>query len=192
MRSPTPARPPVAERPHAAEPPGPLGTLAAAWGLLGVTLLLSQAIWRLTPVALEALGRHRLSTGQWLLTLVWVALMGFYEGYRGFQRGFSPRVVGRALHLARHPRPLHVALAPLYCMGLIHASRRRRIASWSMLAGIFVLVMAVRQVAQPYRGIIDAGVVVGLGWGLAAMVAFLVRALGGRPPPASLDLPPGV
>jgi hypothetical protein len=174
-----------------AQRPSPLGLAAAAWGLAGVGALLTQAIWRLTPHAVDAFARHRLTPLQWLAAAAGVAFMGFFEGYKGFQRGFSPRVVVRAIHLSKNPRPLHVALAPLFSMGLLHASRRRLVASWSIVVAVFLAVVLVHRVAQPWRGIIDAGVVVGLAWGLAAVVAFTVRAVAGRPPAVAADLPPG-
>jgi hypothetical protein len=98
-------------------------------------------------------------------------------------------VVARALHLARHPRPLHLLLAPFYCMGLVHASRRRLVTSWVLVVTIASMVVAVRFLPQPWRGMVDAGVVVGLGWGLVAILVFAARALGGRPPAVALELP---
>jgi hypothetical protein len=166
-----------------------IGTLAALWGLLGASFLLLRAILRLAPVAVEAVVDHGLNPWQWALATAWVAFMLFSEGYRGFQRGFSPRVVVRALHLRQHPRPLHVLLAPLYCIGLIHASRRRLIVSWTIVTMIVALVLTVHYLPQPYRGIVDAGVVAGLAWGLVALVAFAIRAFAGHPPRASADLP---
>jgi hypothetical protein len=176
---------------HAAAPaPATLpGVAAAVWGLAGTTLLLSQAVWRMLPVVAEAFTQHRLGPAHWAGAVAGVVLMGFYEGYKGFQRGFSPRVVVRALHLARNPRPLHALLAPLFCMGLLHASRRRLVASWTILGLVVAAVAAVRTVPQPARGIVDLGVVVGLAWGLVALVAFACRAAAGRPPRAAPDLP---
>jgi hypothetical protein len=158
--------------------------------VLGVAALLLRAIWGLAPVAVEALTRHRLSVAQWVLAVGGAAFFGFFEGYKGFQRGFSPRVVARALHLARDPRPLHVLLAPIFCMGLIHAARRRLVASWVLLVVITGAVLSMRLVPQPVRGIVDLGVVVGLGWGLVALLVFAARAAAGSPARVPADLPP--
>ncbi len=167
---------------------GPLGWLAAIWGVGGVVLLLGNAVARLAPMAVEAI-RGPLGFLEWGSLVACVAFMGFFEGYRGFQLGFSPRVVSRAVHLARQPRPALVLLAPLFCMGLVHASRKRLTVSWILTAGIVGLVIAVRQVPQPWRGILDAGVVVGLSWGIVAILAFGLRALAGRPPAMQVELP---
>jgi hypothetical protein len=157
---------------------------AGTWGIVGVLVLLAEAMYRLTPKAIE-LRECPLSSSQWVALVGWVAFNAYSEGYRGFHQNFSPRVIVRAQHLAAHPRPLFVALAPLYCMGLIHATRRRLIVSWSLTIGIIVLVTLVRQLAQPWRGIVDAGVVVGLAIGSASILYYWV----GRRPNVPADVP---
>ena len=160
----------------------------ALWGLAGVVLLLGQAIVKLLPFALELLDRT-LAPLELAILGGWIAISAYSEGYRGFQKQFAPRVVARARYLSAHPRPLHVALAPLFCMGLIHATRKRLIISWVLTLAIVALVLAVRQLAQPWRGIIDAGVAVGLGWGLLAIGYFIVRAQRGHAMPVPPDVP---
>ena len=97
--------------------------------------------------------------------------------------------MARALHLGEHPRPLHVVLAPFFCTGLFHATRRRVIATWILYGGLVLLIVAVRMLAQPWRGMIDAGVVVGLSWGVVAVFVIYLRALAGHPPAVSPELP---
>lgn len=145
----------------------------AFWGVAGVVLLLASATYRLTPLAVEA-SMHPFSWHHWAALIAVVSGMAYAEGYRGFQQGFSPRVAARARYLAEHPRPVHVLLAPLFCMGYIHATRRRRITSLSLTLAIIVLILLVRFVSQPWRGIIDAGVVVGLAWGIISLLVFAV------------------
>jgi len=155
------------------------GTIGAIWGITGVFLLLASAIYRLTPLALAAFS----ATFRWYHWLAWSAsilIMAHAEGYRGFQQRFSPRVAARALYLRYHPKILHIVFAPLFCMGYFHATRRRKVVSLSLTAGIIALVLAVHHVPQPWRGIIDAGVVVGLVWGIVSLLWFAARAAGGR------------
>jgi len=184
--SPVPAPPSTGSR---SQPASWLGWLGAAWGVFGVCLLLASAVWRLSPIAWEALSGP-LSAGQVIFGAVWVLFMAYSEGYKGFQRAFSPRVVVRADWLARNPRPWLVALAPAFCMGLVHATRKRRTVSWVLLVVIVGLVVAVKQLPSPWRGLIDAGVVVGLSWGIAATLAVLFRAWRGALPDIPPDVPP--
>jgi hypothetical protein len=161
---------------------------AGVWGIGGVLLLLGDAVYRLLPVALELRGRA-LSLVEVVVLVGWLAVAGYAEGYRGFQTQFSPRVVARAIYLGEHPRPLYVVLAPLYCIGLVHATRRRMITSWTLTVTIVALVLLVRELPQPWRGIVDAGVVVGLTWGAFALAYFTARALRGASMPVPPDLP---
>ena len=160
----------------------------AAWGLVGVLALLGQAIYKLTPYALE-LRDQSLDALELGSLIAWVAINAYSEGYRGFHKAFAPRVVARAKCLDADPRPLHVALAPLYCMGMIYATKKRLIVSWVLALGIVAIVIFVRQLAQPWRGIIDAGVVIGLGIGVLSILYYVVRAVAGHAMPVSPDLP---
>lgn len=164
--------------------------IAPFWGVLGVVTILVRAIVKLIPVAAEPFQGDTLTTVGWVTYALSIILMGWSEGYRGFQKAFSPRVVARAFALRQVRNPLYLVLAPLFCMGLMHATRKRLIVSWCILVGVVLLVIGVRMLAQPWRGAIDAGVVVGLGWGVVAILVFYVRAVLGRLPAISPDLPP--
>lgn len=159
------------------------------WGIVGVAALLGRATWSLAAVAWQAIASQPLAPWQLVAGAGWAALMCYFQGYRGFQRGFSSRVVVRAAYLAQHPRLLDGILAPLFCIGLVRASRPRLVKSWMLVATMVGLVLAVRLVPQPYRGLIDGGVVAGLVWGLAAIAVFSCRAFAGLVPAAALDLP---
>ena len=144
-----------------------------AWGIGGVLFLLIFAIFRLAPMALE-LERSAMSEVHWLALIFSVIYMAYAEGYKGFHLGFAPRVVVRARYLANNPRPLHVLLAPLFCMGYIYATRKRQILSFALTAMIICFVLIARSMPQPWRGIVDAGVVVGLGLGVVSIAYFLI------------------
>ena len=58
-----------------------------------------------------------------------------------------------------------------------------------MLVIIAILVALLRLTPQPWRGIIDGGVVVALAWGSLVMLVLGVKALAGAPPRAKLNLP---
>jgi hypothetical protein len=168
----------------------PLTSRAALyWGVGGVALLLAQAVLRLTPIALEPLRLGGLGGWEIATYVAWVIMSLYSEGYRGFQKSFVPRVVARAFFLARTPRPLFILLAPLFCMSLVHARPRRLIVSWTIVFLITTAVALVRTLPYPWRGIIDGGVVVGLGYGLVSLLFTFARALAGHVPAVELDLP---
>lgn len=173
-----------------APPRTALGTVGQVWGVVGVLALLGSAVYRLTPYAVEAV-TSPLTPVQWGVLVVYVAFMAHAEGYKGFQRQFSPRVVARARWLRDHPTPLRVALAPAFCMGLFHATRKRLIVSWVISLMVVGLVILVKLLDQPWRGIVDAGVVVGLTWGIVALLAWLVAGARGRALPVPPDVPEG-
>jgi len=162
--------------------------LIAAWGIGGVIAILAKAITRLTPLVLE-LGELALAPLELVALVFWIAWMAYAEGYKGFHKQFSPRVVARAVHLGRHPRAWLVVLAPVYCIGLVHATRKRLVVSWVLTLAIVALVIGVRQLPQPWRGIIDAGVVLGLALGITSIAYFAVRSARGHAMPVPPDVP---
>ena len=91
----------------------------------------------------------------------------YVEGYKGFQLKFSPLVVKRSQTLQPFSGSniLHTLFGPFYAMGLFHATKKRKIVSWSVTIGVAVIVAAVKRLPYPWRNIIDAGVIVGLSWG---------------------------
>lgn len=162
---------------------------ASAWGILGVLAILSCAVYRLLPLALAAFHEHSFGALEWIVLIVWMAFMIYAEGYKGFHKAFSPRVVARARALRKRPRPLACILAPFYCFGFFYATRKRKIVSWSVALGIVGLIVAVRFLNQPWRGIIDCGVVVGLGLGMLSILYHTLRWIAGAPSDHPADLP---
>lgn len=152
-----------------------MGKFGAFWGIAGVSLLLGRAVISLSGMALAAFSEP-FKWYHWVTLVVVLFFMAYSEGYKAFQKGFSPRVAARARYLQQNPKTLHVVLAPLFCMGFIHATKRRKITSICVLAGIVVLILLVRLASQPWRGIIDVGVVVGLTWGLISLWYFTFQA----------------
>ena len=112
---------------------------------------------------------------------------------KGFQLKFSPLVVTRSFTLIpgkNGTKWYHFLLAPLYSMGMIHATRKRKIVSWSVTTGVALIVAAVKRLPYPWRNIIDAGVVAGLTWGSLSMAIFYVKSwITGRPPVVDAALP---
>ena len=84
----------------------------------------------------------------------------------------------------------HFLLAPFYSMGLIHATRKRKIVSWSVTLGVAGIVAAVKRLPYPCRNIVDAGVVAGLSWGsLSILFLYSKSWITGQPPKVDAALP---
>lgn len=118
-----------------------------------------------------------LGAQHWLALGVSIFYMAYAEGYKGFHLGFAPRVIARATYLRANPRLLHVILAPAFCMGYIHATRRRKLLSFGLTSMIICFVLIVRALPQPWRGIVDAGVVAGLMLGIVSILFFHLQGL---------------
>ena len=92
-----------------------LGTVGTLWGVAGSITLLSFALTRMTKPMLEAFsGAYELGVWHYVVGGLWVVFMGYSEGYKGFQKGYSPRVAARALYLRDK------------CLSLIHISEPTR------------------------------------------------------------------
>jgi hypothetical protein len=147
------------------------------WGAGGVVLSLLDAIVRLSRHAIEGIAHGMLSGSQLLFTLVWTVVIVYSEGYRAFGSVLAPRMAARLLHLSEHGTWLYRVLAPLYALSLLDAPARRRWSAWMMLLGIVTIVLIVRKLPQPWRGSVDAGVVIALAWGTVAIVLECARAI---------------
>ena len=126
------------------------------------------------------------------------ALMAYAEGFKGFQKKFSPLVVKRALTLdspkagsGSRAGPLRLLLAGPYSMGLFHATKKRLTVSWGLTTGVLCLVHLVKKLPYPWRSIVDAGVVVGLSYGTLSICFIWARAVMGKAPAIDPALPEG-
>jgi len=169
---------------------GPLARFAVAWAILGWAGVLAFAIGRLSAVAQDALAQE-LSIAQLAVLVANTGLMAWAEGYRGFQQRFSPRAAARVLWLSRHATPATALLAPVFCVGFLGATPRVLRLTWTGTALIVLAVVAVQQLPQPWRGVVDVGVVVGLTWGLVSFLALCRTALASGRYPADPAVPGG-
>ena len=154
---------------------GALGIGGAIWAVTGVAGILTWAIVRLSGIALRAL-EEPFAWYHWVAIGAFVPFMAWSEGLRGFQRRFSPRVAKRAMLIRTAPTAARVIFAPLFAAGFFGGSRREQIGACLGTTAIIVLVILVHRLDQPWRGILDAGVVTGLTWGVVATLALSARA----------------
>lgn len=163
--------------------------IAALWGITGVAALLGFAIFRLYPYVMEIFNVD-LQWYHWAALVVNIIVMAYSEGYRGFQKGFSPRVAARARHLNNNTSHiLHKIFSPFFVIGYVHAPMRRRISAMAVTSTVIVLVVIVRHLDQPWRGIVDAGVCAGLIWGLVSVLWLSYQALTSKEFSVNPELP---
>jgi hypothetical protein len=164
------------------------GAIGAFWGIIGLSLIFGRGLICLYPFV-EELEWNSFSPVHWATLVASLLFMGYAEGYKGFHLKFSPRAAARALYLKNNPTLLRAIFAPLFCMGFFHATRKRKIVAYSLTTMIVVLIIIVRQLPQPWRGIVDAGVLLGLGWGLVSVWLFSVKAFFGKDYAVSPETP---
>lgn len=167
------------------------------WGSFGVIYILSKAIFRVLPIALEPLYASTsltLSSLQWSLYALSCAFFAYAEGYKGFHKKFAPLVVKRSFTLvvgtSQGNNPINYLLAPLYSMGLWGATSKRLKVSWGVTLGVAAVVAVVKRLPAAPRCILDAGVVVGLTIGSASIFYhFLSSLMTGKLPDVDACLP---
>jgi hypothetical protein len=165
-----------------------MGLLGATWAIVGFSALILSALYRLTPLALEAF-TFDLQWYHWVSMIVWIIFMVYSEAYKGFHKAFSPRAAARAKHLRDNPTLLHVVFAPLFIMCFFHTTKKRKIVSYCLTTGIVLLIMLVHQLVQPWRGVVDAGVVLGLGLGLLSFWWWVAQVFSGNIGDVSPEVP---
>jgi hypothetical protein len=119
--------------------------IAVAWGVCGFLGILASAIKRLAPIAMQPFLQRDLSWLQWGFYGGSMGIFAYVEGYGAFQKKFSPLVVERAMTLKQSTSPVHIALAPFYSMGLMHATKKRKIVSWSVSMSVAMVVGIVKR-----------------------------------------------
>ena len=162
--------------------------LGAAWGITGIAAVLVYAATSLGTYTLEAVAAG-LGYLEWLALAVNSVGMAWAEGYRGFQKRFSPRVAARALELYERPTLVRLVFAPLFCVGYFGATARLQRTVWAGTGMILVAVMVFSRIDQPWRGILDSGVMVGLLWGTVSLCWAAWATFRGRQPMVAAEVP---
>lgn len=151
-----------------------LGSVGAIWGVCGALAILGYAVSKMVRATSEAFS-YDLNVWHYLVMAVWTFFMAYSEGYKGFQKGYSPRVASRAVYLRDKCTGLRLALAPFFCLGFFHAPRKRKITVVILVIGISLIVLLFKYIPQPWRGVLDFGVIIGLSWGIIATVIYFAK-----------------
>ncbi len=143
------------------------------WALGGFLTLLTVAIYRLSLVSIEAF-RSPLSPLHYFTLVSNLLFMLYFEGYKGFHQNFSPRFAARLPLLQQAGVILR---APLFCMGYFASTAQEKRRAYFLTLGIVILVLIVRTIPQPWRGIIDSGVCAALLCGILSVVYHSIKIL---------------
>ncbi len=135
----------------------------------GVIAIFSSAIFRLYPHVREGFS-FELTTLNWVVLIAYLAVMIVAKGYFALHCSFVPRVINRSELLVENGKLIDRLLAPLYCMGFFKAPKKRIIISYAMLLLIIAFIVSASKISQPWRGIIDLGVIVGLSLGILSLL----------------------
>ena len=142
----------------------------------GVIAIFSSAIYRLYPHVKKSMS-YEFSTLNWIVLAAYLIVMIVGKGYFALHRGFVPRVVNRSEQIIENGKLIDKILAPLYCMGFFKAPRKRMIISYVMIFFIVSFIVSASKIAQPWRGIIDLGVIIGLSLGILSLLSLGLKRL---------------
>ena len=164
-----------------------LGVVAACWATVGLGALLLYAIVRLSIVVADG-AMATWDWRHWAVAAANAVFMAWSEGYRGFQLRFSPRSAARVKWLLYHAATVSTVLAPLFAMGYFNATRRRMVGVYGLTAFVVGAIIVVHALPQPWRAVLDVGVIVGLAWGVASFLWSLKRTFATAGFPVSPEL----
>ena len=150
------------------------GIIAVVWAIIGLIALLVFASWRLSLYTIESFSMP-LNWVHWVVFVGWGIFMMHGEGYKGFQKKFSPRFAARCKYLLHHTTLLQMFLAPIFCMAYFHAPKKRVVATYALTIMIVLFILAFRYIPQPWKGLLDFGVVAGLIWGTISTIYFCYK-----------------
>ncbi|MRX27595.1 hypothetical protein [Kangiella sp. HZ709] len=140
---------------------------AQIWAILGFITILGYAVYRLFGHFLLS-WEYEYQWYHWLILVGNTAFMAYSEGYKGFQQSYSIKFSNRLRQIESNPSIAIGLLAPLYCMSYFAADRRNILSAYILTFAIVLLIIFFSYIPQPWRGILDVGVVVGLSWGIIA------------------------
>ena len=153
--------------------------LIIIYSIGGVIAIFSSAIYRLYPHVREGFS-FEFSTLNWIVLMAYLIVMIVGKGYFALHRGFVPRVINRSELLIENGNLFDKLLAPLYCMGFFKAPRKRMIISYVMISLIVSFIVSASKITQPWRGIIDLGVIIGLSLGIFSLLFLGLKKLNSK------------
>lgn len=150
--------------------------LAQFWAISGFTTILGYAIFRLFGHFLIS-WQMEYQWYHWFILILNIAFMAYSEGYKGFQKSYSLKFAKRLQELEQKPSFINKLLAPFFCMNYFSAEKKNLITAYILTIAIILLIIIFNHIPQPWRGILDIGVVVGLSWGILATLMISINRL---------------
>jgi hypothetical protein len=135
--------------------------------LVILDLLLLDPVVRLGLRGVRGLSQG-LSGSQWVLLGVVFLTFVYGEGWLALHRRFSVHVIGR-LKALRSERLLFKVLGFLYAASLLGDRPKTMLRAWLGVAAIGAAVVAVKQLPDPYRSMIDVSVSAALLLGIVSI-----------------------
>ncbi len=149
--------------------------MAQLWALTGFITILGYAVYRLAGHFIIAWDTP-FAWYHWVLLIINTLFMAYSEGYKGFQKSYSIKFSNRLKELMQKPWWTKL-LAPLFCMNYFDASKKNLLLAYILTIVIVLLIVIFNYIPQPWRGILDAGVIVGLSWGITATLILALRVI---------------
>ncbi|MFL2859727.1 MAG: hypothetical protein ACJ0BW_03170 [Pontiellaceae bacterium] len=142
-----------------------LGIVGYTWGFIVISYFILHGLSCVFTYAIE-LNINDLNWYELTSLIIIVILLTYSEGYKGFQKSFSPRTARRLNSIMLKPTIFRVIFSPLISMGFIESSRKLKYISYGITIMIITFIILIENLSNPWRAIIDFGVLIGLGWGL--------------------------
>ena len=152
-----------------------MGRLARFWGVGGILGVIGYGVFQLGQRAAQV-PSYELMWYHWGVLVLTTAALIYVKAYKAFYRSLAPRIAARADQVRRHPTPLRVLLAPLYCMGYFDVDPGTQLRMVVITLAMILLVVIVSLVPEPWRAILDIAIAVALALGFG----FILKASLGR------------
>lgn len=145
----------------------------SSWAVLANAAMFAHVAFGLAARTVHV-AQEGLTTGQWSLMLGLMLLVGYLEGYRVLHHRVAPAIVARAHQASRRDGAsvLDVVSAPFQALGLVRAPTRTLVRAWLCVVLHAPVIVGLRALAEPWRGIIDGAVATSL---LFVVGSMLVR-----------------
>ena len=148
--------------------------LSVIWAIVVVLGVLLFAVFRLAQHSWVAL-QMPLGWLEYSVLLINTLFMAYSEGYKGFHLSFAPRFAARVKYVYQQGQGVQLWLSPLFCFGYFGTTKAKQVVAFALTILLICVIVLMGYMPQPWRGVVDAGVVVGLSIGVLSMLYWLLQ-----------------